>query len=160
MYKFIVPWDYWGPYTTRWLDVTGRGISYQSLSGNRAALSTPSGAVAVYFFPRRRIVYRFKDKRVLDVTKGSDKEGTITVEDCFEHNIVSKLPYYSRKGSGAKGRLFIDDQWVVQIRVCLFQSTTVAQCLIFFSMYFQHEGGYYTILFHSIEERPVKSKQK
>jgi hypothetical protein len=149
MCKFIMPWYYWGPKTTRWLDVTGWGILHQSLSGNRSALSTPSGAVALFFFSRRRTKYTFKDGRVVDVTEGSEKEGTITLRDCFEHDIVSKLPYYYRKGSGAKGRLFIDDQWVVQTRVCLFQfPSTVAQCPILF----KHEDGYHTILFHSVEE--------
>lgn len=133
MCKFIVPWSDWGPKTTRWLDVTGWGISHQSLSGNRAALSTPSGAVAVFFFPRRRIKFTFKNGRIVDITEGSEKEKTIAIRDCFKHNIVSELPYYYRKGSGAKGRLFIDDQWIVQTRVCLFQFTTVVQCLIFIS---------------------------
>ena len=146
MCESIMPWYYWGPKTTRWLDVTGWGILHQSLSGNRSALSTPSGAVAVYFFPRRRTKYTFKDRRVVDVTEGSEKEGTITVRDCFKHNIVSKLPYYHRKGSGAKGRLFIDDQWVVQTRVCLFQFTsTVAQCPIFFQA--RRGPSYYPVSF-------------
>jgi hypothetical protein len=118
---FIVPWDDWGPKTTRWISAEGR----QSLSGTRCAISQWPGEVRVLDFnPERvRII-------VTSVLKNKIKTGryllVVTSRPAgkwfrwFRHGVVSELPYYELRRSGAKGQLFIDDQWIVQIPVCLF----------------------------------------
>ena len=53
-----------------------------------------------------------------------NSQSTISVRKYFKQTIVSHLPYFEIKRRGAKGHLLIDDQWVVQTQVCLFQFTT------------------------------------
>jgi hypothetical protein len=123
---FIVPWDDWGPKTTRWISAVGRR---QSLSGMRCAISQWPGNVRVLDFnPERvRVVKTLVSKNRLKIGRDLLVAPSRPIEKgfrWFRHDVVSELPYYELRRSGARGQLFIDDQWVVQIPVCLFQFTT------------------------------------
>lgn len=139
-----VPWKDWGPKATRWIDAND--LSYcQSLSGMRCAISNlKSLEVKVLDFNPRRLsmlkdkpedhlIDHVKDKGQIECkNKGEENElvtsqSTIPAGEYFRHDIVSELPYNEFKSTKAKGRLFIDDQWIVQIKsklVSLFQFTT------------------------------------
>lgn len=83
--------------------------------------------------PEDHLIDHVKDKGQIECkNKGEENElvtsqSTIPAGEYFRHDIVSELPYNEFKSTKAKGRLFIDDQWIVQIKsklVGLFQFTT------------------------------------
>jgi len=126
-----VPWENWGPEMTRWIEPEIMTLR-QSLSGTRCAISKWTGqefeVQLLDFNPTRlrRLEYLAEKK----VNEWEDRrkqlvnsQSTISARKYFKHNIVSHLPYFEIRRRGAKGRLLIDDQWVVQTRVCLFQFT-------------------------------------
>lgn len=101
----------------------------QSLSGTRCAISKwASEEVAVLDFNPTRVR---KLEYLAEEVPGWENlhellvnsQSTISAK-YFKHKIVSRLPYFEIKRRGAKGQLLIDDQWVVQTQVCLFQFTT------------------------------------
>lgn len=121
----IVSWDDWGPKTTRWIVPGGFSVR-QSLSGTRCAISEWSGRkVRVLDFNPGRV------RRVVAVREpGKDGErvlqrlavtapNTIYAGKSFLRDFQSNLPYYELKRSGSKGELFMDDEFIAQIEVCL-----------------------------------------
>lgn len=121
----VMPWDDWGPKTTRWI-IPGSFSVRQALSGMRCAISEWSGRkVRVLDFNPGRL------RRVVAVREpGKDGErvlerlavttpNTIKAGRCFLRDFQSSLPYYELKRSGVKGDLFMDDEWIAQIQVCL-----------------------------------------
>ena len=136
----IVGWQNWGPEMTRWIE-HDRFVC-QSLSGTRCAISKGGGEVQLLDFNPGRV--RKLESRVEEKGSGWENvrevlvnyQSAISAGNCFKLDIVSHLSYFEIRKRGAKGQLLIDDQWVVQIRVRLFQFTTrEAQCLIYFSIY-------------------------
>jgi hypothetical protein len=125
-----VPWNIWGPKTTRWIEVEGWTVR-QSLSGSRCAISKWTGEVQLLDFNPERV--RRLEYLAENVTKWKhlhkqlvNSQSTINARKYFKHDIVSHLPYFEIMRGRAKGQLLIDDQWVVQtqVKVCLFQFAT------------------------------------
>jgi hypothetical protein len=127
----VMPWDDWGPKTTRWVDIGYLSVHYsvrQSLSGMRCALSERSSTgrkVRVMDFNpgrlRRVVAVRESGKngvRVLD-RLAVTSPNTIKAGRCFLHDFESSLPYYELKRSGPIGDLLMDDEWIAQIQVRL-----------------------------------------
>ena len=123
----VVSWDDWGPKTTRWIAPGGFSVR-QSLSGMRCAISEWSGRkVRVLDFNPGRV------RRVVTVREpGNGKDGervlqrlavtspnTIYAGKSFLRDFQSNLPYYEIKRSGSIGDLFMDDEFIAQIEVCL-----------------------------------------
>lgn len=124
-----VPWQNWGPKMTRWIKPEKRSTR-QSLCGARCAISTSVGLTTKvqlldFNLSRIRKIKNGVEKNPTGLEEQFsvvDSQSTISARKYFRHDIVSHLPYFERRRSGAEGRLLIDDQWVVQIRqVCLFQ---------------------------------------
>jgi hypothetical protein len=125
-----VPWKNWGPEATRWIkpeDLTMR----QSLSGTRCAISKWGGEEVQLFDFNPTRVRRLESLAEEKVTGWQNlrellvnSQSTISARKYFKYNIVSRLPYFEIKRRGAKGHLLIDDHWVIQTQVCLFQFTT------------------------------------
>ena len=125
-------WKNWGPKMTRWIKIGDQSEAVrQSLSGTRCAISkwASEEVQLLDFNPGRvhRLEYLaekkatgWKDLRELLV----NSPGLISAGKYFKHDIESHLPYFEIRRRGAKGQLLIDDQWVVQTRVCLFRFTT------------------------------------
>lgn len=103
----------------------------QSLSGTRCAISKWTGEeVAVQlldFNPTRVRILEYLAEEVSGWENLREllvnSQSTISAK-YFKHKIVSRLPYFEIRSRGAKGQLLIDDQWIVQTHVCLFQFTT------------------------------------
>jgi len=154
----IVPWEDWGPVTTRWINSTGFSVR-QALCGMRCAVSEWSGRkVRVLDFNPGRL------RRVVTVREAGRNGGrvverlavtspsTIPAGRCFLRDFQSNLPYYEVRRSGIKGDIVMDDEWIAQIQVCLLP----AKCRsIIFTLYtFQSNGisdpAGHSILVHSI----------
>ena len=132
-----VPWEDWGPKATRWIDANYLS-DCQSLSGMRCAISSlkSPGEVKVMDFnpkrlsmledkPKDHLIGYTKDKGQMKwENKGEEKNEMLLVTsqskvpagDYFQNDIVSELPYTELNSTKAKGQLFIDDQWIVQIK--------------------------------------------
>jgi hypothetical protein len=67
---------------------------------------------------------RILEEKVTGWKNLRNSQSTISAKKYFKHNIVSHLPYFEKRGREAKGQLLIDDQWVIQTHVRLFQFTT------------------------------------
>lgn len=127
-----VLWKNWGPKKTRWIEIEDRlGSVHQSLSGTRCVISKGAGEeVQLLDFNSRRvrILENLAEKKVNGWENPRKKlvnsQSTISAGRYFKHKIVSHLPYFEVRRRGDKGQLLIDDQWVVQTWVCLFQFTT------------------------------------
>ena len=170
-----VPWKNWGPETTRWIK-PDRETVFQSLSGTRCAISKWAPAkleVQLLDFNVERV--RVLENRADTVTKSTERvnsQAAISARRYFKQKIVSHLPYFKIRSEGRSGensgQLLIDDQWVVQTQVCLFQ--IYYRVVIYFSIYFFNtfqdnrklQGpdffSSHTIRMHSVEEgrRPKK----
>jgi hypothetical protein len=100
----------------------------QSLSGTRCAVSNSAGkeVQVLDFNPVRgvRILEHLAEKKDPEWEKLREllvnSQSTIPAGKYFKHDIVSHLPYFHIRREEAKGELLMDDQWVVQARVCLF----------------------------------------
>ncbi|KAI9507517.1 hypothetical protein F5148DRAFT_108863 [Russula earlei] len=120
--SIIMPWEDWGPETTRWINSSGLS-GRQALSGMRCAVSEWSGRGVrlLDFNPERlrhvvavhetgkgavRVVQR------LSVTSPS----TIRAGRCFLRDFQSNLPYSELRRTGVKGDLLMDDEWIAQIQ--------------------------------------------
>ena len=124
---FIVPWNDWGPESTRWINI--KDFSIRALSGARCVISeTSTGQVRMLDFNPERLPW-MEDW----VERRNGETGrwdclamifptTILAGEVFQCNIESKLPYYEIKKTGVKAeagfRFFVDDKWVVLIQVC------------------------------------------
>ena len=142
-----VLWQKWGPKTTRWIEPEDQSAR-QLLSGARCTISNRvrEEVQLLDFNPGRvRKIESLVEKKVRgweNVRKRLvNSHSTISAGKYFKHNIVSHLPYFGMK-IRAKGQLLIDDQWVVQTQVCLFQFTTkyISSTSIYFSIYFRTKG--------------------
>lgn len=118
----IVPWEDWGPKTTRWINSTGFSPR-QAVCGMRCAVSEWSGRkVRVLDFNPGRL------RRVVSVREAGRNGGrvverlavispsTIPAGRCFLHDFQSNLPYYEVRRSGIKGDIVMDDEWIGQIQ--------------------------------------------
>lgn len=120
----IVPWDKWGPESTRWISVEDIPM-VRALSGTRCVISERStGQVRMLDFNPERLSW------VEDWIKRGETVGrnwqviasptTIPAGKVFKHDIETKLPYYEVRKTGlrveADSTFFIDDDWVVLIR--------------------------------------------
>jgi hypothetical protein len=121
-----VLWKNWGPETTRWIQHKDP-YTRQSLSGTRCAVSNSAGKAQVLDFnPVRgvRMLEHLAEKWDPEWEKLREllvnSQSTIPAGKYFKHDIVSHLPYFDVKREEARGELLMDDQWVVQARVCLF----------------------------------------
>ena len=123
-----VPWDDWGPESTRWIDVEDSTMT-RALSGTRCVISECStGRMRMLDFNPERLSW-IEDwiKRTTGETGGRDWQvmtspTTIPAWGVFEYDIESKLPYYELRKTGVQAEIgsafIIDDKWVVLIRVC------------------------------------------
>jgi hypothetical protein len=108
----------------------------QSLSGTRCAISKRALASERADELVRLLDFNPERVRKLEYLAENDTKwknlhkqlvnspSTINAGEYFKHDIVSHLPYFETRRGGAKGQLLIDDQWVVQTQVCLFQFAT------------------------------------
>lgn len=117
-----VPWQQWGPKNTRWIESEGLSVR-QSLSGTRCAISKwGGGGVKLLDFNPERVSLFAEHLASEEKVTGRvvNSPSTISARKSFKENIVSHLPYFEVVGEGAEGTVLIDDQWVVQVKVCLF----------------------------------------
>ena len=123
---FVVPWNEWGPGSTRWINV-GNIPMTRTLTGTRCVISEMStGRVRMLdFTPERLSWIDSKDSidRSTRETGGKDwrvmTPPTILAGDVFQNDLESKLPYYEIGVRVEAGLTFlIDDKCVVMIRVC------------------------------------------
>jgi len=117
----IVPWEDWGPKTTRWINSTGFSVR-QALCGMRCAISEWSGRkVRVLDFNPGRL------RRVVAVRDSGNggkaverlavtSPNTTPAGKCFLQDFQSNLPYYEVRRSGIKGDVVMDDEWIAQIQ--------------------------------------------
>ena len=152
----VIRWDDWGPKMTRWI----RGEStFQVLSGTRCALSVRSGEevrVRVLDFNPGRL-------RPIETVREPGKNGERTVVNrlaitkpdiieggsCFLGDFQSNLPYYETKRESAQGDIFMDDEWIAQIEVCL-SDYNVADMRFNLNIAQYNSPSGYTILVHSV----------
>lgn len=125
---FRVPWKKWGPELTRWINVEDSPM-IRSLSGTRCVISdTGNGQVRMLDFNPERLTW-MKDwiKSRTREAEGRDwsvmaSPTTIRAGKVFKHDVKSQLPYYelrkTRDPVEAGFRFFMDENWVILIRVC------------------------------------------
>ena len=125
---YIVPWNKWGPESTRWINIEDFPM-IRALSGTRCVISeTSTGRVRMLDFNPKRLPW-IEDwiKRRNGETGRWDwlamtSPTTILAGKVFQYNIESKLPYCELRKTGVRVEAgftyFIDDKWVVLIRVC------------------------------------------
>ena len=165
-----VPWENWGPETTRWIELEDLAV-HQSLSGTRCAISKRLGKeVQLLDFNPVRLEHPDEEKATERENLGKllvNSQSTIPAKKYkyFKHDIVSHLPYFEIRRGGVKGQLLIDDQWVVETWVCqlsivnLLQSSSTSD--LFFNIFqddefeawvFDLSVTGHNIWMHSIEE--------
>jgi len=122
----IVPWNQWGPESTRWIYVDDFPV-IRSLSGTRWMISEAStGRVRMLDF-NPGCLPRMEDliNRITGGTRGRDWQvmtspTIILAGEVFQYGVESKLPYFELRKTGVEAgiTLFIDDKSVVLIQVC------------------------------------------
>jgi hypothetical protein len=162
----VIRWDDWGPETTRWIRREGTR-QVLSISGMRCALSVKSGdskdvrvLTVLDFNPgrlRRIVTVRETEengKRTVERQPEMTEPNIIERGRCFKRDFQSNLPCKEIKRVSTQGDIFMDDEWIAQIKVCL-SDYNVADMRFNLNVAQYNEpsgadGGSHTILVHSV----------
>ncbi|KAI0265375.1 hypothetical protein BC834DRAFT_970153 [Gloeopeniophorella convolvens] len=112
-------WEEWGPWTTRWLEVSPYGTSVTT-SGTRSALvtapeETAFGTLELFDFHQDRVFRVLVDEDVDSPRKSwaITSPSTILKGRSFRQDVVSELPYCKSVLTNVGSRVLLDDEWLI-----------------------------------------------